>query len=79
MKIENYLVHYFKQDDFIFIIVTKDANVHFERFRKKTERVHNYLRVIAEIFYENYDENKFHIILERIIVLFLLLRNKSTA
>lgn len=35
---------------------------------QKIERVQNYLRVIAEIFYENYDEKKFHIILERIIV-----------
>ncbi len=32
----------------------------------------NYLRVVADIFYDNYDENKFHIVLNKIMVKFEL-------
>ena len=28
----------------------------------------NYLRVVADIFYETYDEKKFHYVLDRIMV-----------
>lgn len=31
----------------------------------------NYLRVVADIFYENYDERKFKFVLDRIMVNFL--------
>jgi hypothetical protein len=34
----------------------------------RVQRMQNYLRVVADIFYENYDEKKFHYVLDRIMV-----------
>ena len=45
---------------------------------QRVPRMQNHLRVVADIFYENYDERKFHYILDRIMVLASLPRTKST-
>jgi len=38
MKIENYFVHYFRQDEFVFIIVTLEANVTFGLTKKENRK-----------------------------------------
>lgn len=43
MKIGNYVVYYFQQASFIFLLATK--------IETRVQRMQNYLRVIAEIFY----------------------------
>ena len=40
--------------------------------------MHNYLKVVADIFYESYDERKFPTVLARIMVRRLRCRLKST-
>lgn len=52
--ISSYHVFYFRQASFIFILATQSASVHTP-YNQKSERMQNYLRVVADIFYDNYD------------------------
>lgn len=53
-------MYYFRQASFIFMLATQ--------LQTRVPRMQTYLRVVADIFYENYDEKKFHYVLDRIMV-----------
>lgn len=44
---------------------------------QKKARIKKYLNTIAEIFYEEYDESSFHMVLKYAVVLFSIHRTKS--
>ena len=66
--IGKYHLYYFEQDNFLFVLGTQISTVTAVNIQR-SERMKNYLRVVADIFYENYDERKFHIVLNRIMVI----------
>ena len=60
MQMSEYCAYYFLQDPFTFLLIARN----YER----QARMQNYLRIVADIYYENEDERKFKYVLARIIV-----------
>lgn len=71
LNVGPYFVYYFKQDSFTFILACFS--------NKRSNKMHNYLRIVADIFYESYEEGKFADKLVKVMVILMSFRRKSIA
>lgn len=69
-KVGRYFAYYFTQSTYTFLLLTQEDKVQMRKTQRRL-RINKYLNTIAEMFYEEYDEDNFKKVLKYAVVVWL--------